>query len=229
MSKRRKSCLLALFIVGFSISGWAQVERGTLAGTVNDSSGLNVPKADITVVNADTGVEFRTVTNDQGEFVAPDLNPGPYRVTVAHPGFKSLQREDLIIRANERLAVTLTLDVGAVSQTVEVRGEMAPLLTKESSTVTSSVETEQVAELPTLNRSIFDLSAVLPGVTVANIQSNSIGIPDNARVSMGLTANGGGSGGSGSASLINNFMLDGVNNTMEAATSSYLGVNPPLE
>ena len=106
---------------------------------------------------------------------------------------------------------------------------MAPLLSKESSTVTSSVETEQVAELPTLNRSIFDLSAVLPGVTVANIQSNSIGIPDNARVSMGLTANGGGSGGSGSASLINNFMLDGVNNTMEAATSSYLGVNPPLE
>jgi hypothetical protein len=215
--------------VGFSITAWAQVERGTLAGTVVDSSGLNVPGAEIVVVNVDTGVEYHTASNDQGEFVAPNLIPGRYRVTVSHTGFKSLQREDLVVAANERLAVTLNLDVGAVSQTVDVKGEVAPLLTKETSTVTSSVETEQVAELPTLNRSIFDLSAVLPGVTVANIQSNSIGIPDNARVSMGLTANGGGSGGSGSASLINNFMLDGVNNTMEAATSSYLGVNPPLE
>lgn len=45
MSKPGRSCLLALFIVGFSISAWAQVERGTLAGTVNDSSGLNVPQS----------------------------------------------------------------------------------------------------------------------------------------------------------------------------------------
>ena len=123
MRKRERLCLLTLFIVGFSISAWAQVERGTLAGTVVDSSGLNVPKAEITVVNVDTGVEFRTVTNDQGEFVAPNLIPGRYRVTVSHPGFKSLQREDLIVRANERLAVHLSLDVGVVTQTVDVRGD----------------------------------------------------------------------------------------------------------
>ena len=229
MRKLERLFLLTLFIVGFSISAWAQVERGTLACTVADTTGAGVPGAEITVTNVDTGVEFKTVTNDQGEFVAPNLIPGRYRVIVAHTGFKSLEREDLIMTRQRAIGRYPGPGCRGGTQTVDVRGDVTPLLSKESSTVTSSVETEQVAELPTLNRSIFDLSAVLPGVTVANIQSNSIGIPDNARVAMGLTANGGGSGGSGSASLINNFTLDGVNNTMESATSSYLGINPPLE
>jgi hypothetical protein len=229
MRSRIRFSLLTLFVIGYSITAWAQVERGTLACSIIDSSGSDVPGAEIAVVNVDTGVEFRTVSNDQGDFVAPNLIPGRYRVTVSKTGFKSLHREDLIVRANERLAVTLTLDVGVVTQVVDVRGDVTPLLSKESSTVTSHLDSQQVAELPTLNRTIFDLASVLPGVTIANIQSNSIGIPDNARIQMGLTANGGGSGGSGSSSLINNFMLDGVNNTMVSATSSYLGINPPLE
>src|SRR5206468_1904513 len=74
-----------------------------------------------------------------------------------------------------------------------------------------------------LDRTIFNIATLMPGVSVANTQANSIGIPDNARVGMGLNANGGG------ANSINSFILDGVNNTQVSATSSYLGVVPSLE
>src|SRR5215472_2467969 len=83
---------------------FGQVERGTLASTVTDATGAAVPRAAITVVNVETGVEFRTLTTEQGEFVAPNLIPGRYRVVVASQGFKTLEREDLIVRANDRLA-----------------------------------------------------------------------------------------------------------------------------
>ena len=163
----------------------AQVDLGTIASTVRDTTGASVPGAQITVVNIETGVEFRTVMNDQGQFVAPDLFPGQYRVVVSHPGFKSLMRTGLIVQANARLAVVLTLQLGMATQTVEVKGEVTPLLQKESSTLTNVLETRQVTELPTLNRTIFDLAMLTPGVVRANLQSNSTGIPDNARASAG--------------------------------------------
>jgi len=127
------------------------------------------------------------------------------------------------VRPNQRLAVDLALAVGEVTQTVEVTGELAPLLTKESATVSTVLETQQVTELPTLDRTMFNLAGLMAGVTISNTQANSINIPDNARVAMGLNANGLGS------AAINNFTLDGVNNTQVSATSSYQGVLPPIE
>ncbi|MGH9343686.1 MAG: carboxypeptidase regulatory-like domain-containing protein, partial [Terriglobia bacterium] len=224
MSKRKKFYLVALFIVGYSIMALAQVDMGTIASTVRDTTGASVPGAQITVVNIEAGVEFRTVTNDQGQFVAPDLFPGQYRVVVSHPGFKSLMRTGLIVQANARLAVVLTLQLGMATQTVEVKGEVTPLLQKESSTLTNVLETRQVTELPTLNRTIFDLAMLTPGVVRANLQSNSTGIPDNARASAGLNAN-----GLGNFNAVNDFILDGVNNTFAAGSSSYPGILPPLE
>ncbi len=203
---------------------FGQVERGTLASTVTDTTGAGVPKAEITVVNVETGFEFRTVTNEQGEFVAPNLIPGRYRVVVSHQGFKTLEREDLIVRANDRLAVTLSLDLGTATEKVEVRGEFAPLLQKETSTVTGVLETQQVTELPTLDRTIFNLAMLTVGVVEANLQSNSVGIPDNARAAVGLNAN-----GLGNFNAVNEFILDGVNNTFAAGSSSYPGILPPVE
>ncbi|MGH2621517.1 MAG: hypothetical protein ACRDHG_13235, partial [Anaerolineales bacterium] len=111
-------------------------------------------------------------------------------VSVSLAGFKKVDRGDLIVRPSQRLSVDLTLEVGEVTQTVEVTGELAPLLAKETATVSTVIESRQVTELPTLDRTMFNLAGLMAGVTIANTQANSINIPDNARVSMGINANG---------------------------------------
>jgi len=133
-----------------SAGALAQVERGTISGTISDTSGAPMPGTVITVGNLATGVEFRTVTSEQGQFIAPNLIPGPYRIVSSQKGFKSVSREDLIVRANERLTVDLSLQVGEMTEKVEVTGELTALLTKESSTVTTFLETQQVTDFPPL-------------------------------------------------------------------------------
>jgi Carboxypeptidase regulatory-like domain len=231
-SKRRKGMasnlqqrLLAGVITFFCLTAglFGQVERGTISGTVTDNSGASVVGVEITVSNPATGFEFKTVTSSEGQFVAPNLIAGTYKVVAAHPGFKTINRGDLIVRPSQRSSIDLVLEVGEVTQTVEVTGELAPLLAKESATVSTVIEARQVTELPTIDRTMFNLAPLMAGVTVANTQANSINIPDNARVAMGINANGLG------ASAINNFTLDGVNNTQVSGTSSYQGVLPPIE
>lgn len=213
--------LLACFC--FTAGLFGQVERGTIAGTVTDSSMASTAGVEITVSNVATGVEFKTTTSAVGQFVAPNLIPGEYRLVATAPGFKTVDRAGLIVRANQRLSVDLILEVGDVTERVEVTSTLAPLLTKDSATVSTVLETQQVTELPTLDRTMFNLAGLMAGVTISNTQANSINIPDNARVAMGINANGLGS------SAINNFTLDGVNNTQVSATSSYQGVLPPIE
>ena len=213
--------LLAFFCLTAGLFG--QVERGTISGTITDSTGASMVGVGVTVSNPATGFEFKTVTSNEGQFVAPNLIAGAYKVVATHPGFKTVNRGDLIVRPNQRLAIDLVLEVGEVTQTVEVTGELAPLLSSESATVSTVIEARQVTELPTIDRTMFNLAPLMAGVTVANTQANSINIPDNARVAMGINANGLG------ASAINNFTLDGVNNTQVSATSSYQGVLPPIE
>src|SRR5262245_45112363 len=121
---RRHGSLRGVFVFFFMTAGVsAQVERGTISGTISDSSGAAMVGVEITVINAATGIEFKTVTSEQGQYVAPNLIPGRYRVVPSQTGFKTVSREDLIVRANERLTVDLSLQVGEVTETVEVTGD----------------------------------------------------------------------------------------------------------
>jgi Carboxypeptidase regulatory-like domain len=222
MNRLLPACVMATLMCAGTLC--AQVDRGTLAGSVTDPTGASVPGANVSVANVATRVQFRTVTNGKGEFVAPDLIPGRYEVVVSHPGFETLERRDLIIEAAARLAVSLTLQLGSVTQTVQVSGEVTPLLQKESATVTGLLETRAVAELPTVDRTVFNLADLMPGAVMANVQSNSTGIPDNARAAMALNIN-----GLGNSNAVNSFTLDGVTDTDASATASYIGILPPLE
>src|SRR5262249_34352553 len=129
-----------------------------------------------------------------------------------------------IVRANDRLAVTLVLELGTATEKVEVRGEFAPLLQKETSTLTGVLETQQVTELPTLDRTIFNLAMLTVGAVEANLQSNSVGIPDNENAGVVLKAN-----GLGHLNPVNQCVLDGVTNPVAAGSSSYPGILPPVE
>ena len=126
---RKCACyLLAMFV---SCVAHAQVERGTISGTVRDPSGGIVPGASVTVKNVNTGVQVSPTTNQAGEYVAPNLIPGEYSVTVSHTGFESTTVASIILYVDERRAVDVELTVGAVTQNVQVEAT-APLVQSES-------------------------------------------------------------------------------------------------
>jgi hypothetical protein len=199
----------------------AQVERGTISGTVRDPSGGIVPGASVTVKNVNTGVQVSPTTNQAGEYVAPNLIPGEYSVTVSHTGFESTTVASIILYVDERRAVDVELTVGAVTQNVQVEAT-APLVQSESASVGNVITRREVSELPLNGRSVYQLAYLNPGVTAAipTQNANNTSIPDNARAAQGLSVN-------GQRQSNNTFILDGVyNNQINQGLTAIL---PPLE
>ena len=122
------SLVLALLMtMGLGSTCLAQVDQGAITGVVQDSSKAVVPNAAITVTNTDTGIAFQAKTNASGTYVVAPLKIGNYTVTATADGFQTTTRENLHVDAEARLGVNLTLQPGAVSQTVTV-SDAPPLL-----------------------------------------------------------------------------------------------------
>ena len=211
----RLSLLLALLVTG----AFAQRDLATLAGTVTDSSGAVVPNAVITISETATGLSYTTVSNSAGEFVRPALKPSTYSVSVTAPGFKKAEQSNIALTAGERTAITLTLSVGDVGQTVEVTAA-APLLQTEGTQVGANVESRQVADLPLGGtRNLTYLARLSPGVVPAEP-----GARDAANG--GFSANGVRSNGQ------NNFLLNGVDNninTIDFLNQTAYAIGPSVE
>src|SRR5690348_3474656 len=105
----------------------------TLVGNVTDSSGSTVTGAKVSVVNPETSTSTETLTTAEGTYYIPYLAPGTYRVVVESPGFKRYQRDGLVVRVGETPRVDVQLEVGAVTESVQVTGA-APLLDTETAT-----------------------------------------------------------------------------------------------
>ena len=101
---------------------WAQGERGGFNGTVTDSTGAVLPAAEVVVMESQTRVETRAVTNDSGVFRFPYLPPGLYKITVSKTGFRPSAVDNITLRVAQILTVDFKLDVGQVTETVEVSG-----------------------------------------------------------------------------------------------------------
>ena len=111
--------LIALVLV-LAMPVLAQNNTGIISGRVTDPTGAVVPGAQITVTQTDTNVDNVSETNSEGLFRVPSLRDGPYKVTVTATGFKKAVREGFSLRIGENLNVELTLDVGAVTETIQV-------------------------------------------------------------------------------------------------------------
>lgn len=111
---------LTALIILLAIPVSAQVSAGIISGKVMDSTGAVVPNAQITVTQTATNVDAVSATNSDGLFRVPSLLDGPYKVAVTAAGFKKQVRDGLTLRIGENLNVELTLEVGSVSEAVEV-------------------------------------------------------------------------------------------------------------
>src|ERR1700693_4369058 len=155
--------LVSLCICAANVS--AQEITGSIVGTVMDSKGGIVPNAKVTITNTDQQVVVRTLTtDDHGQYAAPLLPVGHYSVTAEIAGFKKVTQRGVALNVNDKLAVNFTLEVGAVSETVNVEANALQVDTQ-SATATGVITGTQVRELSLNSRNYAALVLLVPGAS----------------------------------------------------------------
>lgn len=154
-------CTMAVILT--AASTWAQESRGTILGRVTDSSGAVVPGATVRITNVATEVVAIAQSNEQGNYLAPFLIPGIYRLSSEMKGFKRVDRDRLELRVSDRLEVDIVLAPGEMSESVTVTAE-SPLLETTNASMGQVVDSRRVAELPIAHGNPFFLSQLAPGV-----------------------------------------------------------------
>ncbi|PYT50932.1 MAG: hypothetical protein DMG43_14400, partial [Acidobacteria bacterium] len=155
-------------LVLYSPNMLAQGLFGTISGVVSDSSGAVVPSATVRVINVSTNVVTTLTTNGAGVYVATSLNPGVYNVEAEAKGFKTAIVKDITLEVDANPKINLTLQVGQVSEKVEVTTENAPLLQTQQSDLGQTVNERELEQLPTsggTGRNVYSLLSLAPGVS----------------------------------------------------------------
>src|SRR6516225_10682578 len=167
----------------------AQVAGGTILGTVSDPSGAAVPKVAVSIKNVATGVARDVTTDSAGFYTLPNVLPGQYDVTASAPGFSTLVRSGITMAVGQTVELNLTLQVGAVTQQVEVTGA-APLVQTATSAVSEQVAATTVRQLPLNGRDWAQLATLQPGISSVRNQSavGTVAFGDVNRVLRGFSS-----------------------------------------
>jgi hypothetical protein len=197
----------------------AQVAGATLSGTVTDQSGAVIPQAAISIKNIATGITRASTTSSAGFYSVPNLLPGTYEIKASAQGFSAELHTGITLTVGEQQVLNFTLQVGQISQTVEVSTE-APNVELASSSISATVNSTTVRELPLNGRSWTDLAALQPGVSAIQTQTDfSVG-GDRGNRGFGnqITI-------AGARPEQNNYRLDGIsiNDFNNSAPGSVMG------
>ncbi|MBM3770969.1 MAG: carboxypeptidase regulatory-like domain-containing protein [Acidimicrobiia bacterium] len=158
VSRGWMAVMLLLLSAGLAFSQ----ATGTINGRVIDQAEAVLPGVTVTITNTDTGVVREVVTNAEGLYSVPGLQPGRYKIAAAMQGFATLTRDGVVLAVTATITVDLTLGVAALAETVTVAGA-APMIETTQSTVSSTIRTQEVQSLPMLTRRFTQLMTMLPG------------------------------------------------------------------
>ncbi len=150
MTALQKFCLsvaLTLWTLSLGVGLFAQSDRGTITGTVADPSGASMPGATVRATDTATNFTRQVTSTDTGRYVIPELPAGVYTLTVSQAGFKTYTQEGITVAVSQVLSVDVTLQVGVMSQTVDVRAD-ASMLKVENAELSTSVSNEYIDSLP---------------------------------------------------------------------------------
>jgi hypothetical protein len=159
----RGALIAALIVACAAATGVSQEFRGSITGRVVDNGGAAVANATVTVSNAATNVSTSTTTNESGDYTALYLIPGSYTVTVEAAGFKKAIRQSIEIRVGDKLQIDIQLEVGSVSDTVNVTSD-APLLETNTASAGQVIDRRRISELPLSDGNPFVLTRLAPGI-----------------------------------------------------------------
>jgi len=208
-----------LFFIGLAVApAGAQTTTAELSGSVADPSGAAIAKAKVIAANTATGLKYETASDDSGSYLITLLPPGTYNLSVEAQGFRRTVENNVTLEVNQRARIDFKLQLGAVSETVEVT-TVAPLLEGQSSTLGSVVTEQLIGDLPLNGRNFVTLAIVTPGVngtgfsTSGTIMSGTR--PDDRRPGSELFSNGNREGD-------NNFLYDGIDNNERLTISIVL-------
>jgi hypothetical protein len=200
---KTKSFVAVLLLSGLSLLGQT---IGEITGQVVDPTGAGVPSSAVTLTNTATNAVRTTNSNDQGLYTFPSVPPGIYNVKVEHPGFKTAGANNVEVQVQQSLRLDLTLQVGQVTETVEVTANAA-LLQAENATVGTVVETKSITELPLNGREYLNLVTLAPNVSNLAPPSGQAQSRQGAdRSNMAISAG-------GNRIVYDYYTLDGVVNT----------------
>ncbi|HWY70341.1 MAG TPA: carboxypeptidase regulatory-like domain-containing protein [Terriglobales bacterium] len=214
---------LSLLFLAFGVVSnlHAQVAAGTILGAITDTSGASIPNAAVSIKNPATDFVRNVVTNSEGLYRAPDLDPGTYQVSAAAHGFATGVRNSVTLRIGAELVVDMQLRVGVVNETVEIKGD-TPSVETSTSTIATVVDARTVRELPLNARDWSALSNLEPGVATVRTQVGAASGFERSNRGFGtqLTV-------SGNRPQQNNYRLDGIsiNDYSNGGPGSVLGGN----
>jgi len=172
---RRKVFSAVLAVLVCAGAAAAQSTDAVLSGTVTDPSGAVIAGAVVTARNVKTGVSNQTPANESGVYLFAALQPGVYRLTAEHSGFRKLILNDVALEIGARISVNMPLEVGAVAESVEISATAETSLGYVSSSVGGVVTGQRVTDLPVAARNALNLVAIHAGLVGDNFNGNRIG------------------------------------------------------
>jgi Carboxypeptidase regulatory-like domain len=209
-------CLVLLW----ALSANAQVTTADVVGTVHDPSGAVIANAKVAITNVGTGLTRTAQTSTSGDYVINLLPPGTYSVKVEAQSFKTFRVETLTLASGDRTRVDATMQPGQTSETVDVTAA-TPLLQTDSSTVSSTVTSQAVQDLPLNGRNFVQLAEQVPGANQGPGNGLTSGNrPDDRRQTSAISVN-------GQSEVINNEMIDGMDNNERIIGG--IGVRPSVD
>src|SRR5712691_1970033 len=194
----------AMMIVMLPVSGrtlHAQAVTATLLGNVTDAAGLPIPGATVSISEVNTNIGTSAITSENGSYVFSSLKDGVYRVAAELVGFKRAVRDGVIVQVNTTMRVNLTLEVGAVAETVTVVGQ-SPLLQTDRTDTGRIIESKLLQEVPLRYGNFQAALITVPGTTRPHREHS---VFFNSQDSLATEVN-------GQSRLANNVLLEGIDN-----------------
>lgn len=212
MSLSKGFAPVALLVsVWLGSAAYAQLTEATLSGSVRDASDLFIAGALINATNQGTGLERTTVTGPNGLFVMPGLAPGVYTLTIRADHFKAFEQKRLRLNVGQTSQVDVRLELGLVTETVEVNAETTKVAVSRDSRLSDNITQQQITNLPVPQRDIFGLPKLSAGATAIPGAASSTKLTNSPVVTV-----------NGNRYRGNEYVLDGAidvnpNNTGEPA------------
>ncbi len=206
---------IVVCLVITSASASAQVDTGTILGTVKDTTGAVVPRARVVLTNKGTGITQTAETGEDGRYIFTPIKIGAYQVDVEAAGFKKALRSRIELNIQEQAVVDFNLEAGDISQTVEITTE-APLLQTTESSVGQAVSGQTINNMPLNGRDWTYLARLSAGVNIPQ---------PGARAAGQFAAN-------GTRPAQNNYLIDGIDNNTSSVDflngTAYV-IKPPVD
>jgi hypothetical protein len=209
-TKRLLTLFSAILFLASAGSARAQETTATVNGQITDTAGAVVPKAEIMLTNIGTREVRSTKSGEDGYYSLPFVLPGLYDLSVKAQGFKEFQNRGIELFVNDRKAINISLEAGALSEMVTVTAEV-PII-QSSPTVGDVIENARVVELPLNNRNFTQLVTLVPGVTDAT-EAEDTGLTATVNISI-----------NGTRRNAVNWLVDGVSNTDIGSSITLLSI-----